>query len=147
MILTLKCANASTVPKIMGLKTPVPKFTWTQTHPNIHSHSNVLPISCVWCWVAVCVVARSRLADFLNNCQPSPLTASGCLKDSAGLCLRAYAGLIGMECVWGGFVVELHKVEGCILPQDKSFPRNNVLAHCWMQCYPRKCFGKLNNGL
>ncbi|XP_010785261.1 GDNF family receptor alpha-1-like, partial [Notothenia coriiceps] len=37
----------------------------------------------------------SRLADFLNNCQPSPLTASGCLKDSAGLCLRAYAGLIG----------------------------------------------------
>ncbi|XP_074530455.1 GDNF family receptor alpha-3 [Halichoeres trimaculatus] len=40
-------------------------------------------------------LCRSRLADFLNNCQPSPLTASGCLKDSAGLCLRAYAGLIG----------------------------------------------------
>ncbi|XP_006803760.1 GDNF family receptor alpha-2-like [Neolamprologus brichardi] len=40
-------------------------------------------------------VAGSRLADFLNNCQPSHLTASGCLKDSAGLCLRAYAGLIG----------------------------------------------------
>ncbi|KAM8732976.1 GDNF family receptor alpha-2-like [Acanthopagrus schlegelii] len=39
-------------------------------------------------------LCRSRLADFLNNCQPSPLT-SGCLKDSAGLCLRAYAGLIG----------------------------------------------------
>ncbi|KAF3837767.1 hypothetical protein F7725_009535 [Dissostichus mawsoni] len=42
-------------------------------------------------------LCRSRLADFLNNCQPSPLTASGCLKDSAGLCLRAYAGLIGTE--------------------------------------------------
>uniref|UniRef100_A0AAQ4NWR7 GDNF/GAS1 domain-containing protein n=1 Tax=Gasterosteus aculeatus aculeatus TaxID=481459 RepID=A0AAQ4NWR7_GASAC len=40
-------------------------------------------------------LCRSRLADFLNNCQPSPLTPSGCLKDSAGLCLRAYAGLIG----------------------------------------------------
>uniref|UniRef100_A0A3P8RYV1 GDNF family receptor alpha 3 n=1 Tax=Amphiprion percula TaxID=161767 RepID=A0A3P8RYV1_AMPPE len=40
-------------------------------------------------------VCRSRLADFLNNCQPSHLTASGCLKDSPGLCLRAYAGLIG----------------------------------------------------
>lgn len=40
-------------------------------------------------------ICRSRLADFLNNCQPSHLTASGCLKDSPGLCLRAYAGLIG----------------------------------------------------
>ncbi|KAF3693517.1 GDNF family receptor alpha-1 [Channa argus] len=40
-------------------------------------------------------LCRSRLADFLNNCQPSPLTTSSCLKDSAGLCLRAYAGLIG----------------------------------------------------
>ncbi|KAM9375342.1 GDNF family receptor alpha-3 [Pholidichthys leucotaenia] len=40
-------------------------------------------------------LCRSRLADFLNNCQPSHQTASGCLKDSAGLCLRAYAGLIG----------------------------------------------------
>ncbi|KAK7922031.1 hypothetical protein WMY93_008933 [Mugilogobius chulae] len=40
-------------------------------------------------------LCRSRLADFLQNCQPSSLTASGCLKDSPGLCLRAYAGLIG----------------------------------------------------
>ncbi|XP_038126391.1 GDNF family receptor alpha-3 [Cyprinodon tularosa] len=40
-------------------------------------------------------LCRSRLADFLSNCQPSTLTASGCLKDSTGLCLRAYAGLIG----------------------------------------------------
>ncbi|KAM3612397.1 uncharacterized protein V6R79_007999 [Siganus canaliculatus] len=40
-------------------------------------------------------LCRSRLADFLNNCQPSPVMASGCLKDSPGLCLRAYAGLIG----------------------------------------------------
>ncbi|XP_024138638.1 GDNF family receptor alpha-4 [Oryzias melastigma] len=38
---------------------------------------------------------RSRLADFISNCQPSHQTASGCLKDSTGLCLRAYAGLIG----------------------------------------------------
>lgn len=40
-------------------------------------------------------LCRSRLADFLNNCHPSPLKASGCLKDSIALCLRAYAGLIG----------------------------------------------------
>ncbi|MEQ2195551.1 hypothetical protein XENOCAPTIV_014562, partial [Xenoophorus captivus] len=40
-------------------------------------------------------LCRSRLADFLSNCQPSHLTASGCLKDSPALCLRAYAGLIG----------------------------------------------------
>lgn len=40
-------------------------------------------------------LCRSRLADFLQNCQPSTLMASGCLKDSPGLCLRAYAGLIG----------------------------------------------------
>ncbi|XP_026213900.1 GDNF family receptor alpha-3 [Anabas testudineus] len=40
-------------------------------------------------------LCRSRLADFLNNCQPSYVTTSGCLKDSTGLCLRAYAGLIG----------------------------------------------------
>ncbi|KAJ0002843.1 hypothetical protein NQD34_007992 [Periophthalmus magnuspinnatus] len=40
-------------------------------------------------------LCRSRLADFLQNCQPSSMTASGCLKDSPGLCLRAYAGLIG----------------------------------------------------
>eukprot|EP00066_Takifugu_rubripes_P009795 XP_003977079.2 PREDICTED: GDNF family receptor alpha-3 [Takifugu rubripes] len=40
-------------------------------------------------------LCRSRLADFLNNCHPSPLKASGCLKDSVALCLRAYAGLIG----------------------------------------------------
>uniref|UniRef100_A0A8C6SK33 GDNF family receptor alpha 3 n=1 Tax=Neogobius melanostomus TaxID=47308 RepID=A0A8C6SK33_9GOBI len=40
-------------------------------------------------------LCRSRLADFLQNCQPSTLTASSCLKDSPGLCLRAYAGLIG----------------------------------------------------
>lgn len=40
---------------------------------------------------------RSRFADFLSNCQPSHQTASGCLKDSTGLCLRAYAGLIGTK--------------------------------------------------
>uniref|UniRef100_A0A3Q3PY11 GDNF/GAS1 domain-containing protein n=1 Tax=Monopterus albus TaxID=43700 RepID=A0A3Q3PY11_MONAL len=40
-------------------------------------------------------LCRSRLADFLTNCQPSPVTTSGCPKDSPGLCLRAYARLIG----------------------------------------------------
>uniref|UniRef100_A0A3Q3DSX8 GDNF/GAS1 domain-containing protein n=1 Tax=Hippocampus comes TaxID=109280 RepID=A0A3Q3DSX8_HIPCM len=40
-------------------------------------------------------LCRSRLADFIQNCQPSPQTTSGCLRDSVGLCLQAYAGLIG----------------------------------------------------
>ncbi|XP_061692095.1 GDNF family receptor alpha-3 isoform X2 [Syngnathoides biaculeatus] len=39
--------------------------------------------------------SRSRLADFIQNCEPLPLTTSGCLRDSAGLCLQAYAGLVG----------------------------------------------------
>ncbi|CAL8358724.1 unnamed protein product [Merluccius merluccius] len=40
-------------------------------------------------------LCRSRLADFLHNCQSSPVS-SGCLRDTAGgFCLRAYAGLIG----------------------------------------------------
>ncbi|XP_061755578.1 GDNF family receptor alpha-3 [Nerophis ophidion] len=39
-------------------------------------------------------LCRSRLADFLQNCQPSA-TSPACSRDSAGLCLRAYAGLIG----------------------------------------------------
>lgn len=52
--------------------------------------------------VYVHMFARSRLADFLNNCHPSPLKGSGCLKDSVALCLRAYAGLIGMGSLGNG---------------------------------------------
>ncbi|CAL8267332.1 unnamed protein product [Boreogadus saida] len=41
-------------------------------------------------------LCRSRLADFLHSCQASSMSSSGCVRDtSAGLCLRAYAGLIG----------------------------------------------------
>ncbi|CAL8300777.1 unnamed protein product [Arctogadus glacialis] len=41
-------------------------------------------------------LCRSRLADFLHSCQASSTSSSGCVRDtSAGLCLRAYAGLIG----------------------------------------------------
>ncbi|KAF7657188.1 hypothetical protein LDENG_00030840 [Lucifuga dentata] len=40
-------------------------------------------------------LCRSRLADFLHNCQPSAVTASGCLRDSPFVCLRAYTRLIG----------------------------------------------------
>ncbi|KAG7274238.1 hypothetical protein CRUP_035641 [Coryphaenoides rupestris] len=41
-------------------------------------------------------LCRSRLADFLHNCQSSVMSSSGCLRDTAaGFCLRAYAGLIG----------------------------------------------------
>ncbi|GLD52172.1 GDNF family receptor alpha-4-like protein [Lates japonicus] len=38
---------------------------------------------------------QSRFADFQHNCQPSPLSASGCVRESRAMCLKAYAGLIG----------------------------------------------------
>ncbi|XP_068187472.1 GDNF family receptor alpha-4-like isoform X2 [Antennarius striatus] len=40
-------------------------------------------------------LCRSRLADFQHNCQPSPLSGSGCIRESRAMCLKAYAGLIG----------------------------------------------------
>uniref|UniRef100_A0A3Q3XGD4 GDNF/GAS1 domain-containing protein n=1 Tax=Mola mola TaxID=94237 RepID=A0A3Q3XGD4_MOLML len=40
-------------------------------------------------------LCRSRLADFQHNCQPSSLSASGCIRESRAMCLKAYAGLIG----------------------------------------------------
>lgn len=43
----------------------------------------------------LCLCFRSRLADFQHNCQPSPLSASGCIRESRAMCLKAYAGLIG----------------------------------------------------
>lgn len=49
--------------------------------------------------VCVCMCARlcfrSRFADFQHNCQPSPLSASGCMRERRTMCLKAYAGLIG----------------------------------------------------
>ncbi|CAG00575.1 unnamed protein product, partial [Tetraodon nigroviridis] len=40
-------------------------------------------------------LCRSRLADFQQNCQPSPKSASGCVRESRAMCLKAYSGLIG----------------------------------------------------
>ncbi|XP_018429340.1 PREDICTED: GDNF family receptor alpha-1-like [Nanorana parkeri] len=40
-------------------------------------------------------ICRSRLAHFLNDCQPDPRSASGCLKENYAECLLAYSGLIG----------------------------------------------------
>ncbi|XP_061558525.1 GDNF family receptor alpha-4-like [Phycodurus eques] len=40
-------------------------------------------------------LCRSRFADFQHNCQPAPLSASGCMRESRAMCLKAYAGLIG----------------------------------------------------
>eukprot|EP00066_Takifugu_rubripes_P006490 XP_003971315.1 PREDICTED: GDNF family receptor alpha-4-like [Takifugu rubripes] len=40
-------------------------------------------------------LCRSRLADFHQNCQPSPKSASGCVRESRAMCLKAYSGLIG----------------------------------------------------
>ncbi|XP_051531074.1 GDNF family receptor alpha-1b [Myxocyprinus asiaticus] len=40
-------------------------------------------------------ICRSRLADFLTNCQPETRSISGCLKENYANCLLAYSGLIG----------------------------------------------------
>ncbi|XP_053548663.1 GDNF family receptor alpha-1 isoform X3 [Bombina bombina] len=40
-------------------------------------------------------ICRSRLADFLTDCQPNPRSVSGCLKENYAECLLAYSGLIG----------------------------------------------------
>ncbi|KAG7274347.1 hypothetical protein CRUP_028668 [Coryphaenoides rupestris] len=40
-------------------------------------------------------LCRSRFADFQHNCQPSPLSPSGCGRESRARCLQAYTGLIG----------------------------------------------------
>ncbi|XP_068130808.1 GDNF family receptor alpha-2 [Hyperolius riggenbachi] len=42
-------------------------------------------------------VCRSRLADFVTNCQSTTQTASGCVRDNYSACLGAYAGLIGYD--------------------------------------------------
>uniref|UniRef100_A0A8C5E944 GDNF/GAS1 domain-containing protein n=1 Tax=Gouania willdenowi TaxID=441366 RepID=A0A8C5E944_GOUWI len=42
-----------------------------------------------------CTRDESRFADFQQNCQPSPLSPSGCVRESRAMCLKAYAGLIG----------------------------------------------------
>ncbi|XP_061693793.1 GDNF family receptor alpha-1a isoform X3 [Syngnathoides biaculeatus] len=40
-------------------------------------------------------ICRSRLADFLANCQSEPRSLSGCLKENYADCLLAYSGLVG----------------------------------------------------
>ncbi|KAA0725083.1 GDNF family receptor alpha-1 [Triplophysa tibetana] len=40
-------------------------------------------------------ICKSRLADFLTNCQPEVRSISGCLKENYANCLVAYSGLIG----------------------------------------------------
>ncbi|KAF6728881.1 GDNF family receptor alpha-4 [Oryzias melastigma] len=40
-------------------------------------------------------LCRSRFADFQHNCQASSFSASGCVRESRVVCLKAYAGLIG----------------------------------------------------
>ncbi|XP_041066231.1 GDNF family receptor alpha-1b isoform X2 [Carcharodon carcharias] len=40
-------------------------------------------------------ICRSRLADFITNCQPEPRSTSGCLRQNYAACLLAYSGLIG----------------------------------------------------
>uniref|UniRef100_A0A3B3XJ57 GDNF family receptor alpha n=1 Tax=Poecilia mexicana TaxID=48701 RepID=A0A3B3XJ57_9TELE len=40
-------------------------------------------------------ICRSRLADFLSNCQPEAGSISGCLLENYANCLLSYSGLIG----------------------------------------------------
>ncbi|XP_028990539.1 GDNF family receptor alpha-1b [Betta splendens] len=40
-------------------------------------------------------ICRSRLADFISNCQPEAHSMSGCLRENYAGCLLSYSGLIG----------------------------------------------------
>ncbi|CAL8259732.1 unnamed protein product [Arctogadus glacialis] len=40
-------------------------------------------------------ICRSRLADFISNCQPEAHSVSGCLRENYADCLLSYSGLIG----------------------------------------------------
>lgn len=40
-------------------------------------------------------LCRSRLADFQHNCQSSPHSPTGCMRETGTVCLKAYTGLIG----------------------------------------------------
>uniref|UniRef100_A0A3Q3MB03 GDNF family receptor alpha-1 n=1 Tax=Mastacembelus armatus TaxID=205130 RepID=A0A3Q3MB03_9TELE len=40
-------------------------------------------------------ICRSRLADFISNCQPEAHSISGCLRENYADCLLSYSGLIG----------------------------------------------------
>uniref|UniRef100_A0A3P8VAT9 GDNF family receptor alpha-1 n=1 Tax=Cynoglossus semilaevis TaxID=244447 RepID=A0A3P8VAT9_CYNSE len=40
-------------------------------------------------------ICRSRLADFISNCQPETRSISGCLRENYADCLLSYTGLIG----------------------------------------------------
>lgn len=51
----------------------------------------------VWATCRQDPLCRSRLADFVTNCQSSPQSVSGCVRDSYAACLGAYAGLIGYD--------------------------------------------------
>ncbi|XP_075714961.1 GDNF family receptor alpha-2 [Rhinoderma darwinii] len=53
----------------------------------------------VWATCRQDPVCRSRLADFVTNCQSSPQSVSGCVRDNYAACLGAYAGLIGYDVV------------------------------------------------
>lgn len=46
-------------------------------------------------YIYLYIFFRSRLADFLSNCQPEARSISGCLKENYADCLLAYSGLIG----------------------------------------------------
>ncbi len=65
-------------------------YSFPLSESDIHLRSNhpVSVFEFVWS-------VRSRLADFQQNCQPSSLPPSGCLRESGAVCLKAYAGLIG----------------------------------------------------
>lgn len=61
-----------------------------------HPHSGVAVCFCFFEYILCCCLCfRSRLADFQQNCQPSPKSASGCVRESRAMCLKAYSGLIG----------------------------------------------------
>lgn len=58
----------------------------------LHNSIRKLASACIICFA---IVFRSRLADFISNCQPEAHSISGCLRENYADCLLSYSGLIG----------------------------------------------------
>ncbi|XP_029466335.1 GDNF family receptor alpha-1 [Rhinatrema bivittatum] len=71
-------------------------------------------------------ICRSRLADFLTNCQSEPRSGSGCLKENYADCLLAYSGLIGT--VMTPNYIESHSLR--VAPSCECTNSGNDIEEC-----------------
>lgn len=85
--------------------TSVPSY-WTTGYKCDKALSPLRPWYLITDWgnlasiICIAILLRSRLADFISNCQPEARSISGCLRENYADCLLSYSGLIG-KLFWG----------------------------------------------